>query len=102
MRIQAAASRLDTLLTVSTPQSVTIGSQTFLVRCYRERPFQQAYLANGVRFNELGEWATPQVLMIQFQNIQGPGLDQYQQPGKQVILYPPQYKDGDLMAPFAK
>ena len=37
-----------------------------------------------------------------FQNIQGSGLDQYQQPGKQVILYPPEYRDGELMAPFAK
>jgi branched-chain amino acid transport system substrate-binding protein len=55
-----------------------------------------------IRFNELGEWAKPGVLMIQFQNIQGSGLDQYQQPGKQVILYPPEYRDGDLMAPFAK
>ena len=40
--------------------------------------------------------------MIQFQNIQGSGLDQYQQPGKQVILYPPEYRDGELIAPFAK
>jgi branched-chain amino acid transport system substrate-binding protein len=55
-----------------------------------------------IRFNELGEWAKPGVLMIQFQNIQGSGLDQYQQPGKQVILYPPEYRDGELMAPFAK
>jgi branched-chain amino acid transport system substrate-binding protein len=55
-----------------------------------------------IRFNELGEWAKPGVLMIQFQNIQGSGLDQYQQPGRQVILYPPEYRDGELMAPFAK
>src|SRR5437879_2032985 len=55
-----------------------------------------------IRFNELGEWAKPGVLMIQFQNIQGSGLDQYQQPGKQVILYPPEYRDGELISPFAK
>src|SRR4051812_19160085 len=59
-------------------------------------------IVGDIRFNELGEWATPQVLMIQFQNIQGSGLEQYHGPGKQVILYPPQYKDGELMAPFAK
>ena len=35
-------------------------------------------------------------------SIQGSGLDQYQQPGRQVILYPPEYRDGELMAPFAK
>ena len=59
-------------------------------------------IVGDVRFNELGEWATPRVLMIQFQNVQGSGLDQYRQPGHQMILYPPQYKDGELIAPFAK
>jgi branched-chain amino acid transport system substrate-binding protein len=59
-------------------------------------------IVGKIRFNELGEWATPGVLLIQFQNIQGSGLDQYHLPGKQVILYPPQYRDGELQAPFAK
>jgi len=59
-------------------------------------------IVGKIRFNELGEWATPGVLLVQFQNIQGSGLEQYQKPGKQVILYPPQYRDGDLIAPFAK
>jgi len=59
-------------------------------------------IVGDIHFNELGEWATPRVLLIQFQNLQGSGLDQFRQPGRQVILYPPQYKDGELMAPFAK
>jgi branched-chain amino acid transport system substrate-binding protein len=29
-------------------------------------------------------------------------VDQFRQPGKQVVLYPPQYKTGDVMAPFEK
>ena len=59
-------------------------------------------IVGDVRFNEQGEWAAARVLMIQFQNVQGSGLDQYRQPGKQVILYPPEYKDGELQAPFGK
>ena len=55
-----------------------------------------------VRFNEQGEWATARPIMVQFQNIQGSGLDQYMTGGKQVIVYPPQYKDGTLEQPFAK
>jgi hypothetical protein len=41
------------------------------------------------------------MLPVQFHNVQGSGLDQYTG-HKQVILYPPEYKDGELEAPFAK
>jgi hypothetical protein len=40
--------------------------------------------------------------MIQFQNVDGSGVDQYKTGHKQVIVYPPQFKDGDLQAPFTK
>jgi branched-chain amino acid transport system substrate-binding protein len=59
-------------------------------------------IVGEIRFNELGEWATARPLMVQFQDIQGTGLDQYMTGHKQVIVYPPQYKDGDLQAPFKK
>jgi branched-chain amino acid transport system substrate-binding protein len=59
-------------------------------------------IVGNIRFDEKGEWAKPRLLMVQFQNVEGNGLDQYRASGKQVILYPPEYKDGDLQAPFAK
>ncbi len=59
-------------------------------------------IVGEIRFNELGEWATDRMLVVQFQNVQGSGLDQYMTGHKQVILYPPQYKDGELQAPFTK
>jgi len=59
-------------------------------------------IVGNIRFDAKGEWATPRLLMVQLQNIQGNGLDQYRTPGKQVILYPPQYKDGQLQYPFAQ
>jgi branched-chain amino acid transport system substrate-binding protein len=59
-------------------------------------------IVGEIRFNELGEWATARMLLVQFQNVQGSGLDQYMTGHKQVILYPPQYKDGELEAPFGK
>jgi branched-chain amino acid transport system substrate-binding protein len=55
-----------------------------------------------VRFNEQGEWATARPIMVQFQNIQGSGLEQYMTGRKQVIIYPAQYKDGTLEQPFTK
>jgi branched-chain amino acid transport system substrate-binding protein len=29
-------------------------------------------------------------------------VDQFRQPGKQVVLYPEQYKTGEIVAPFEK
>jgi branched-chain amino acid transport system substrate-binding protein len=59
-------------------------------------------IVGNIRFDAKGEWATPRLLMVQLQNIQGNGLDQYRTPGKQVILYPPQFKDGQLQYPFGQ
>jgi branched-chain amino acid transport system substrate-binding protein len=59
-------------------------------------------IVGEIRFNALGEWANARVLMVQFQNIQGTGLDQYIAGHKQVIVYPGEYKDGDVEQPFAK
>jgi branched-chain amino acid transport system substrate-binding protein len=58
-------------------------------------------IVGEIRFNELGEWANPRVIMVQFQNVQGDGLQQYLTGHKQVILYPPEFKDGDLQYPYA-
>jgi branched-chain amino acid transport system substrate-binding protein len=59
-------------------------------------------IVGKIRFDQKGEWATPRLLMIQYQNIEGSNLDQYRKPGKAVILYPPQYKDGELQHPFSQ
>jgi len=59
-------------------------------------------IVGEIRFDEKGEWATPRLLMIQLQNVEGSGLEQYRSGGKEVILYPPEYKDGELQHPFAK
>jgi branched-chain amino acid transport system substrate-binding protein len=59
-------------------------------------------IVGKIRFDAKGEWATPRLLMIQYQNVEGNNLDQYRRPGKAVILYPPEYKDGELQHPFAQ
>jgi branched-chain amino acid transport system substrate-binding protein len=59
-------------------------------------------IVGDIRFNALGEWADARVLMVQFQNVQGSGLEQYVSGHKQVIVAPAAYKDGDLLQPFAK
>jgi branched-chain amino acid transport system substrate-binding protein len=59
-------------------------------------------IVGEIRFDEFGEWKTPRMLIVQFQNVQGSGLEQYLTGHRQVILYPPQYQDGELEKPFAK
>src|SRR3954464_3441099 len=59
-------------------------------------------IVGDIKFNELGEWAIARPIMVQFQNIQGTGLEQYMTGHKQVIVHPAQYKDGELEQPFAK
>ncbi|HEX9466364.1 MAG TPA: amino acid ABC transporter substrate-binding protein [Alphaproteobacteria bacterium] len=55
-------------------------------------------IVGDIRFNELGEWAEPRVIMVQFQDVQGNGLEQFISGHKQVIVYPPEFKDGELRA----
>jgi branched-chain amino acid transport system substrate-binding protein len=59
-------------------------------------------IVGKIRFDTKGEWAKPRLLMIQYQNVDGNNLDQYRTPGKAVILYPPEYKDGELQHPFSQ
>ncbi|MET0277318.1 MAG: amino acid ABC transporter substrate-binding protein [Pseudorhodoplanes sp.] len=59
-------------------------------------------IVGDVKFNELGEWEQARPIVVQFQGIQGTGLEQYMTGGKQVIVYPPEYKDGELVTPYSK
>ena len=59
-------------------------------------------IVGEIQFDELGEWKTPRMPIVQFQNVQGNDLQQYLTGHRQVILYPAQYKDGELEQPFAK
>ena len=53
-------------------------------------------IVGDIKFNELGEWANARVIMVQFQNVQGNGLEQFLTGHRQVIVYPPELKDGEL------
>ncbi len=59
-------------------------------------------IVGPIRFREDGEWANARVVQAQFRGVVDKNMDQFRQPGKQVVLYPEQYKTGDVMAPFEK
>ena len=57
-------------------------------------------VAGKIKFGVKGEWSEPRLLLIQYRGIQGNDVEQFKQPGKEVILYPPQYKSAELLVPF--
>jgi branched-chain amino acid transport system substrate-binding protein len=59
-------------------------------------------IVGPISYNKDGEWAQSRMLMIQFRDIQDKNLDQWRSPGKQVVLYPSQYKTGEAVMPFDK
>jgi branched-chain amino acid transport system substrate-binding protein len=61
-----------------------------------------ATVVGTVRFDEIGEWVKTRFLFIQYQNLQANDIEQFRQAGKQVILYPPELKSGDLIYPFGR
>jgi branched-chain amino acid transport system substrate-binding protein len=59
-------------------------------------------MVGPIRFGPDGEWANPRVVQAQFRGVVDKNVDQFRKPGKQVVLYPEQYKTGEVIAPFEK
>jgi branched-chain amino acid transport system substrate-binding protein len=59
-------------------------------------------IIGDVKFSPMGEWDKSRILTVQYQNLQGNDIDQFRQPGKAVIMYPPELKSGELIYPYAK
>src|SRR5262245_471428 len=58
-------------------------------------------IVGKVKFGADGEWAKARTVTIQFQNIKGTDAEQFKQPGKQAVIYPDQYKSGNIIYPYA-
>jgi branched-chain amino acid transport system substrate-binding protein len=58
-------------------------------------------LIGKVKFGKNGEWAKGRTLMVQYQKVQGTGIDQFRGPGKKVVLYPDELKSGSIIYPYA-
>ena len=57
-------------------------------------------IVGDIKFGTHGEWAKPRVLLVQYRGVAGNDINQFKQAGKQVIVYPPRYKSGELRIPF--
>lgn len=59
-------------------------------------------VVGDVRFGKDGEWAVERVMAAQFQNIKGNKIDDFRDLSTEVIVYPPQYKSGEVIYPYEK
>jgi branched-chain amino acid transport system substrate-binding protein len=59
-------------------------------------------VVGDVKFGDKGEWAQERMLLVQFQNIKSHSIDEFRNLSTEVILYPPQYKSGDIVYPYTK
>jgi len=58
-------------------------------------------IVGNIRYDAMGEWATPKMVMAQFRGIKGKDVEQFRQQGKQVIIAPAAMKTGEVV-PFDK
>lgn len=53
-----------------------------------------------VAFGPKGEWTASRIVFTQFQHVAGHDVDQFRDVRHEVILYPTQYKTGDIIYPY--
>jgi len=66
----------------------------------RAHPFRT--VVGDVAFGSDGEWAQSRMMFTQFQNVTGNDIDQFKDSTKQVIVWPDEYKTGNLIYPYAQ
>jgi branched-chain amino acid transport system substrate-binding protein len=59
-------------------------------------------VVGDVKFGKQGEWAEERTMAAQFQNIKGNSIDDFRDLKTEVIVYPPQYKSGEVIYPYEK
>ena len=53
-----------------------------------------------VEFGDNGEWAQSRMLQVQFRDVEPDNLEQFNKPGKRIVLYPESVKSGDIVYPY--
>ena len=110
---KAAEAKVDPLGYYITPYNYAMG-QMIEQAVNATRSLDHKKLAEYLRKNEMktivgpirygpdGEWANPRVVQAQFRDVKDKDLEQWKQPGKQVVISPDSVKTGDIVAPFEK
>jgi branched-chain amino acid transport system substrate-binding protein len=53
-------------------------------------------------FGDDGEWKTPRIIYAQFQNVAGNDIGQFRDMSRQVVVWPPELKTGNLIYPYER
>src|SRR3954466_6776636 len=111
--VKAAEAKVDPLGYYITPYNYAIG-QMYEQAINATKSLDHKKLADYIRKNEMktivgpirygpdGEWANPRVVQAQFRGVKDKDLDQWKQPGHQVVISPDAVKTGEIVAPFEK
>ncbi len=59
-------------------------------------------IVGPIRWDKHGEWANPRVVQAQFRGVVDKDMEQWRKPGKQVVIYPDEYKTGEVITPYEK
>jgi branched-chain amino acid transport system substrate-binding protein len=58
-------------------------------------------VVGSIKFGKDGEWAKSRVFFTQFQHVTGNTMDQFKDTTHEVIVWPKEYKTGNLIYPYA-
>ena len=53
-----------------------------------------------IGFGKDGEWSSTRQFLTQFQNVEPNNLDQFRAGSKQPVLWPAEYKTGEMIYPY--
>jgi branched-chain amino acid transport system substrate-binding protein len=59
-------------------------------------------VVGDVKFGKKGEWDRARILTVQFQNITGTSLDDFRGGKGEVVVWPEEYKAGDIVLPYTE
>jgi branched-chain amino acid transport system substrate-binding protein len=57
-------------------------------------------VVGDITFNKQGEWSESKVMAVQFQGIKSNSVDEFKDPKTEVILWPKQYRTGNIIYPY--
>jgi branched-chain amino acid transport system substrate-binding protein len=110
-RERAASAGVD-LLGLYIPPYAYAEMQIFEAAVKGVGSFDDAKLADYIRtnsfdtivgkltFGRYGEWAKSRILMMQFHGLKGNDLEQFKDDSHSTILFPDEFKTGDVVVPF--
>jgi branched-chain amino acid transport system substrate-binding protein len=57
-------------------------------------------IVGKVKFGKNGEWEKSRMLQVQFRDVLPNNLEQFAGPGKRIVVFPKEYKSGELVYPY--